>query len=551
MVSATSQSPTLEQKDQLEIEFEKNELVRKGRLLRSVCLILAITYAATIPAYLGLAVFMNQQPLIFGAGLSSLSLVGFVVSYRLAGKIYSRIISWLVTAALFLNVGFALWIMGTECAIDLALFIPIGLAIGLMSIAEVWLITGLSLLIGIAIYVCEHLLKVYSPPLGLSSEQQAIVSIISIIFVLPVTVWLLVIPLRSQITAIRSQNQRLKLALGEIETRQRTGQQFSQQVLMLASQLNTSASQQAAGTQEQVAAVSEVTTSLEELNESASQIAASAASASEAANQTVQVATQVRETNELVKSAVTEGNQAVEQAVESVARVRNRIELLGQRLLHLTEQTRQVSSIIDIIEEIADETHLLALNASIEAAGGILNEDTSEAAARTTSRGERFGVIALEVKNLSDRSREATEEVRQGIAEMQGAVAAAVLVAEEGKKETSAALSRSQIAGAVIEKLNEVISSSVSRADQILSSVEEVNLRCDEISVATSQQRTANQQILYTMRNIVEVSQQSAGVVTELSETANRVNTHITELSQVFDKPMESVRTNGLVPALA
>jgi methyl-accepting chemotaxis protein len=547
MASATSQSQPLEQKDELELEFEKNEIIRKARLLRSVGLILAITYCLVGPIYIALALIMNEPPLFFGAGLAALSTLGFAIAHRLSRQSYSRAISWIVMVILYLNVAFALWIMGTECSIALALFLPISLAIGLMSVTEVWLITGFSLLIGVIVYSCQNLLKIYSPPLNFSPEEQATISILCIAIVIPVAVWILVIPIKSQIGAIRSQNRRLKLALGEIETRQRTGQQFSQQVLTLASQLNTTASQQVAGTQEQVAAVSEVTTSLEELNESASQIAASAASASEAANQTVQVATEVRETNEVVKSAVTEGNQAVEQAIDSVARVRNRIELLGQRLLHLTEQTRQVSSIIDIIEEIADETHLLALNASIEAAGGISHEESSDATTRTTSRGDRFGVIALEVKNLSDRSREATEEVRQGIAEMQGAVAAAVLVAEEGKKETSAALSRSQIAGAVIEKLNEVISSSVSRADQILTSVEEVNLRCDEISVATSQQRTANQQILFTMRNIVEVSQQSAGVVTELSETAHRVNSHVNELNQVFDKPIESIRATGLV----
>ncbi len=316
------------------------------------------------------------------------------------------------------------------------------------------------------------------------------------------------------------------------------GSTLSRELAGMTADLHVTSRQQAANSQEQVAAVTEVTTSLEELNETANQIASSAAAAVVSATQTLEIATQVRDTSEQARSTSQEGNQAVDQAITSVERVRNRIELLGQRLLHLTEQTRKVGTIIDIIDEIADETHLLALNASIEAAGSIQGQGGGT---YRSVRGDRFGVIAQEVKNLADRSRESTEEVRQAITEMQGAVAAAVLVAEEGKKETSAALSRSQIAGAVIDKLNEIINGNAAQAEEILSAVEEVNIRCDEISIATGQQRSANQQILYTMRTVAQVSQESAGAVSVLSDTVSLVNRQVDQLNATLEKSNQSM----------
>ncbi len=342
----------------------------------------------------------------------------------------------------------------------------------------------------------------------------------------------------AQVNAIQRMEQLSRLT-ALLNTTNSFGATLSRELAGMTADLHITSRQQATNSQDQVAAVTEVTTSLEELNETANQIAASAAAAAESANQTVDIATAVRNTSEQARSTSQEGNEAVDQAVARVERVRNRIELLGQRLLHLTEQTRKVGTIIDIIDEIADETHLLALNASIEAAGSI---HTQGGDSYRSVRGDRFGVIAQEVKNLADRSRESTEEVRQAITEMQGAVAAAVLVAEEGKKETSAALSRSQIAGTVITKLNEIITGNAAQAEEILSAVEEVNIRCDEISIATGQQRSANQQILYTMRTVAQVSQESAGAVSVLSDTVSMVNRQVDQLNATLEKTNQSLQ---------
>ena len=330
-----------------------------------------------------------------------------------------------------------------------------------------------------------------------------------------------------------SQSLQLRQLLQALNTSTGAGASLSHQLTTVTQELNATSRLQAGSTQEQVAAVTEVTASLEELGETATQIAQSANQAAQSAIRTVDTATIVKASRVEALSVADQGNAAVLQTVESVSQVRIRIEQLGQRLLNLTGQTRRVGNIIDLIDEIADETHLLALNASIEAAGGIMSETGSDMAGRAL-RGERFGVIAQEIKNLADRSRESTEEVRLAIQEMQGAVAGAVLVAEEGKKATSEASLRSQIAGAVINRLNSLIDSSSNRFEDILGAAEEVQQRCEEISIATSQQRTANQQILVTMRGVAEIARENAGVVNQLSDSAIRATQQVEQLNVVL-----------------
>ncbi len=428
-------------------------------------------------------------------------------------------------------------------ALSLFFWVPVAICLIGLSIRAIVATTAIT--IGfIAAILASQSLGIIIPPIDLAKDFP-----IANIFIWSISLFLVLFGMltfsRRLQKSLDETNERNK-QLAELTTQLKGvtdfGATLSHELSGVTSELNTTSQQQASGTQEQVASVNQVTSSLEELSESANQIAAAAHAAAAAANQTVTVATEVKESSQAAQSATKEGNQAIEQVISSVDRVRNRIEQLGQRLLELTGQNRRVGTIIDLIEEIADETHLLALNASIEAAGGInTNDSSSSLFSSHSNRSNRFNVIAQEVKNLADRSREATEEVRVAITEMQGAVAAAVLVAEEGRKETFAAVSRSQIAGAVIHKLNEVIASSAERAEEILGAVEEVKIRCDEISLATSQQRTANQQILQTMREVAQVSHQSASIVTHLSETVSRVNNQVSELSHVLDRSNQAM----------
>jgi len=303
----------------------------------------------------------------------------------------------------------------------------------------------------------------------------------------------------------------------EIHLGEEEGREQARRVNQLAAVLVTASQQQAEGAQEQVAAVVQVTASLEELSETARQIAYNTGAVVRTTSEAVSTAVQTQQTGEQAGVASARGKQAIEGAISTIEVVRNRIELLGQRLLNLTERSRQINSVNDLLREIADETHLLSLNAAIESAG--LGE-----------AGRRFAIIAQEIKNLADRSLEATQDVRGAISELQGAVAAAVLAAEEGKKETGRAVERSYQAGAVIAEMNQAVCEAAEGARYIVKSVEMVNLLCEEINLATRQQQSASSQIVSTMHGIAQVAQETAHASTGTNQTVQELQILATQL---------------------
>ncbi len=516
------------------------------KLVRDFCTVLIAGILVVTFSLLGIWLLSNGAVPVVGLPMGIIAIILLLIArYLVSPKSSSAQIqlSILIIIGSILVVTTLLRVFtGSGHAEDAAnvLVIVIGGLLGL-NLAGVIITSVVSLLCLSIPFILEKIVGAYTPQFAIARVPfvELMLWWLSILISL-IMVLIFVSRYRQATTSLEEQSTMLEDLLSTLNSTTEFGSSLSQELSGVTAELNSTSRDHATSSQEQVAAVTQVTASLEELSETANQIAAAALAAANSAGRTVTIATEVTKASELAQKVVKQGTDSVDQAVASVERVRNRIELLGQRLLNLTEQTRRVGTIIDIIDEIADETHLLALNASIEAAGGIENSEASVMTAG--SRGDRFGVIAQEIKNLSDRSRESTEEVRQAITEMQGAVAAAVLVAEEGKKETATALSRSQISGLVIQKLNEVIADSSLQAEEILRAVEEVNIRCDEISVATGQQRTANQQILNTMRSVAQVARESAGAVTQLSETVTRVNSRVGELNDVLNQSNESFR---------
>jgi len=318
---------------------------------------------------------------------------------------------------------------------------------------------------------------------------------------------------RSTLT-IKTQNNKLTQALKEIEVKRQLEEKVAGQMEMVTGELNISANNQASGAAEQSSAVISATTSMEELGWNAAQIAENSQKVADSAVQTLQIAHEVQEISQRADDLAAQGQQSVQDTITSVEHLRHRIELLGQRLLVLTDRSKQIGAIIDLLNSIADETHLLALNAAIESAGA-------------GEYGQRFGVIANEVKSLADRSIAATQEVRVVIAELQGAVAASVLVAEEGKKETIHAVEKSYRSGLAIDAIGKVAKLNSEKGEQILSYTEIVNQFVTEISYATRQQQSSSEQVIGTLHALSTVARDAASGSQQVISSAR----HLSELS--------------------
>jgi methyl-accepting chemotaxis protein len=539
-----------------------NTVVRRLNLIRTILIILEVlTFLSLALSFYQILFASQNDPIYLISGIAWVIIFGgcyLLVSPKLSRQLRAEptpanlhkatvrvdiislvVVSILILAETLLN------LLSTSESYVLAGFLVIPVVGAFVGLGQQQT-TIIAIVTGIALAVCI----IVNQPVGTNSG-----------LVLPLTGWLItyvaiavciIIFTRRITTALRlveEEKERTRQLLDIVSSTTAVGYGLSRELSQMSTELTVAAEQQASSTQEQMAALTQVTSSLEELGETAQQIAINATAVAEASRQSVEIAGTVEGTGDLVVTTSVEGTHAVEQTNTSVRQVRNRIEILGQRLLNLTEQTKRVGNIIELIDEIANETHLLALNASIEAAGSVDgNTATNGAGSR---QGERFGVIAQEIKNLSDRSREATEEIRQAIAEMQGAVAAAVLVAEEGKKDTAGALMQSEVAGKVIARLHEVILGSTDSAITIRQAFQEFQERCTEIKLATNQQQSANQQILYTMRSLGDVWRQTAADISQLSQNSGRVQDQLVSLNTVLAEANMAQKNNEAVALVA
>ncbi len=246
-----------------------------------------------------------------------------------------------------------------------------------------------------------------------------------------------------------------------------------------AAQLQATSQQQASGAAEQASAVSQISTTIEELGSTARQIAQTTEHVAQAAQQTLE--------------NLSNGQGAVDESIQAMERIRSRMQDVAARVLSLGEHSQQIGEIIDLIDDISDETHLLALNAAIEAAGA-------------GEHGRRFAVVAAEVKSLANRTLAAAKEVKGVIAEIRQATNSAVLAAEEGGKEVEHGVELAHRAGQVM--------------DTVVMVAERTAQSAAEIGLATAQQQSASEQVVETMREIAEVARQSAAGAQQMAESS-------------------------------
>ena len=247
--------------------------------------------------------------------------------------------------------------------------------------------------------------------------------------------------------------------------------------------VHATASELASGSSQQAAAVVEITATMEELARTAAQIAVNAASQAELAAQS--------------EASGNTGAAAVEQALAGVEEVQKRISGIASRADVLGTRSKEIYRVLDLITEIAQETHILSLNAAIEAAAA-------------GEHGRRFSVVADEVRRLAQRSQESVESVRTLLDEFAGSIRATVVSTEEGGKEAAGVLERARAAAATIDDLRGALSDTARTAK--------------EISLATQQQRTASDQVVLTLKEVSQVIQRMAEGLKQFSGTAERLN---------------------------
>ena len=254
-----------------------------------------------------------------------------------------------------------------------------------------------------------------------------------------------------------------------------------------ASEILASTTQVAAGAAETAAAVSQTTSTVEEVR------------------QTAQVATkkaaQVSENAQIASKTSQNGKKAVTELIEGMNRIHERVESIAESIVRLSEQGQAISEIIASVNDIADQSNLLAVNAAIEAA-------------KAGEQGKGFAVVAQEIKSLSEQSKQATTRVRTILGDIQKGTSAAVMATEQGSKAVEMGVGQSATAEETINTLANSITEAAQAATQI--------------SASSQQQMVGMDQVVSAMENIKQASAQNAASTRE-AEAAAR---NLAELAQ-------------------
>lgn len=251
-------------------------------------------------------------------------------------------------------------------------------------------------------------------------------------------------------------------------------------------ELQAAANQQATGAREQAIAMAEITTTITELLATSKQIAESAQRVAQIAKQTA-------------GSAAT-GDGTVDKAHDSISGIRKQVDLIVAHMLELGRKSQQIGGILEIVAELAEQTNILAINATIEAAGA-------------GESGKRFAVVADEIRKLADRVAGSTKEIRVLIEDVRGSVNTTVMTTESGSKAVDAgavhfgdvATAFKQIATLVTTTLDAAREIELSTKQQS-TAVEQVNLAITNVAQATKETEASSGQILLTASQLAGLS---------------------------------------------
>ncbi len=232
-------------------------------------------------------------------------------------------------------------------------------------------------------------------------------------------------------------------------------------------QLVSVAVEQSSGAAEQASAVQEATTTSEEIAATSNEISANVEAVEHVAEETYRASVQ--------------GREAVRMAVGGMADVKEQVRRIADAMVGLGKRSQKIGGIVDIIDEISEQTHLVALNAAIEAAGA-------------GEHGKRFGVVAAEIRRLAERTVEATGQIKTLVEEIQESTNETVMATEKGSATVIEGAGR-------VDKIGESL-------DGVLSLVRQTKESTKEITVATQQQATAGEQLVLTITDINEVAVQ-------------------------------------------
>lgn len=274
---------------------------------------------------------------------------------------------------------------------------------------------------------------------------------------------------------------------------------LSAPILKATQDLNTTSAQILASVQEQATNTKEQATSIQETTTTMDEI-------SQAGKQMAERANQVSRTAESGNESINSGTQAVKSTTDTMESIRQQVELVAENIVSLSEKTMAISEIITTVNDIAEQSNLLALNASIEAVSA-------------GEHGQRFSVVAGEIKNLADQAKDSTVQIRKILEDIQTGINTSVMLTEEAVKRVETGKEKADVALDNINQLVGTIQESIEAFQQIVG--------------ATNQQQIGLEQVTIALNNINTATEQTAVGINQIEAAVSNLNSLGNDLQKV------------------
>ncbi|MBL9037555.1 MAG: methyl-accepting chemotaxis protein [Archangium sp.] len=274
-----------------------------------------------------------------------------------------------------------------------------------------------------------------------------------------------------------------------IDTLRTFVREINEAALRLSSSANevlAASTQHESSSTEQAAAIHETTATMEELKHASAQIAENAGAVARVAEETL--------------NSARSGRGAIGEFIQAMQQIRADGLAVSESITKLLRRVERIGTVVEVIDEIADRSDLLALNAALEGS-------------RAGEAGKGFSIVAAEMRRLAENVLDSTKEIKNLITEIREATAAAASAADASRTATEAG-----------ERLGSVAAGAV---EGILAGVQETSDAARVINLATQQQRTATEQVVASMAEIEDVTRQT----TQASKQATSAAAELTQLA--------------------
>ncbi|WP_437516118.1 CHASE3 domain-containing protein [Sorangium sp. So ce1099] len=267
-----------------------------------------------------------------------------------------------------------------------------------------------------------------------------------------------------------------------------------------ATELQAAATQQAQGSKEQATTSNEVSATMRELLSTSHQIA-------ESTQRVTQIAADTA-------AAARAGDDTVKRAREGIDSVQRQVEQIVLHMLDFGKKSQEIGGILQIINELAEQTNILAINATIEAAGA-------------GDAGRRFGVVADEIRKLADRVGGSTKEIRALIEEIRSAANTTVIATESGSKAVDASARQFGDVATSFRQISELVSSTAEASR--------------EIELSTKQQATAVEQVNAALLDVARTARETEASSSVTLKTSSELATLSKDLVRLVQhRPSET-----------